>query len=211
MKSFDISDKKIFLGLVILISLTIALIIGITFIQRPQTTTSEAGTTLPNEPSGLIDKQEPTSIPLPGLNDEEAEDETTEETVTPDAPTITTTPSSPTIADPTGAPNDGTTSTSETLSEPTATPTTAPTTTPSGSEPTPTDTIIADSGPGDGDGEDIVVTYPTSGQVPTSSYSYTTSTPVPTVSNTLPVAGAVHITLLIFAASFLLVVLGLAL
>lgn len=273
MKSPAISDKKIFYGLVTLIGLTILLIVGITFIQRPQTTSSDASTgnneidpggmLMPGEPGGSASTpEEPTSVPLPeverggnttdvpddvvdqpgGATESPAPDQTTTEDETTSEPgpdgsgdsdTSTDIPAGTDVpTDSTSDSSDGTTTTSTTstqtgddpvssgttsessadtttqttstgtssteISSNNTTTTGSGTTTTAQTYPTPTSTILADSGTS-ANGTAI------------GGAANPTTTLVPTAAKQLPVTGTVHVTLLIFAASLMLVILGLAL
>lgn len=220
MKSLGSSDKKIFYGLVILIVLTILLIVGITFIQRPQTTSSEAQI-VPSDEKQIIDEDGvlvPTSVPLPGFNDDTDQSGSSSEgeALPPEQESSPTPTVNPSTQSSEGAAEENETNqldptlTPETTILETGTSETESETSESQTEPTPTDTLVADSGTGGteyetgpGTSESTVTT-----QTPT---PYSTSTPVPTAIEQLPTAGIAHIALLIFATSLLLVLLGLAL
>ncbi len=231
MEAFNVSDKKIFLGLVILLVLTIVLIVGITFIQRPQTTSSEAQQV---DPEPLFERVEsnPTSIPLPEFGDDEEtqtdggdgetiDDETGDEQTGSEteseggvgdgnqaSPTLTE-EEQELVQEVSDNEEESEENTSENETSPTGSQNEEANASNNGSEessPSPTESLLADGDTyGGGSNEEETTTFPTSG------VTYTTSTPVPTAIDNLPEAGAVHITLLMLGASLLLVVLGFAL
>lgn len=236
-----ISDKKIFYGLVTLIVLTILLIVGISFIQRPQTTSSDAQFQEPLTQQITQDGQveEPTSIPLlPDEGNQITDDgplqqqieqtqqdqtTTTEEVPVSEGDTQTTTPESgtdettTTVNDPLTTGEEETTTTTTATATPTPDATNPDTTTEesSGTEtPTPTDVLLASGNDEDsistsgGLTEDLEPTYDYGGGTTETEIAYSTSTPVPTAADQLPVAGAAHVTVLLLGASLMLVLLG---
>lgn len=268
-----VTDKKIFVGVVVLIALTIALIVGITVIQQPQTTTSDAGTeptpySLPGEaPLTTSDDDTPQTTDTkrgdtrtsdtadqtaPGTKTDSTTDTSTDQTApasdvtqettddttqeltgetTSDTDTTTQITDSSSTTTSTNTPTPITTSNSSisqtSPDNTTPTPTTSQTL-PGNNTPTPTRTILADSGTGDTDqtaleddgllSQDDATSGPTiTGSVTSAiggsgdSVSPTSGTSASTQSDELPTAGIAHLTILILAASLLLVVLGLAL
>lgn len=275
MNSPMVTDKKIFVGVVVLIALTIALIVGITVIQQPQTTTSDAGTeptpySLPGEAPlttsdddasqttdtkhGDTRTSDTADQTAPGTKTDSTTDTSTDQTAPASDVTQETTDDTDTTQEltrETTSDTDTTTQITDSSSTTTSTNTPTPTTTssssisqtspdsttptpttsqtlPGNNTPTPTRTILADSGTGDTDQtaleddgllsqDDAASGSTITGSVTSAiggsgdSVSPTSGTSASTQSDELPTAGIAHLTILILAASLLLVVLGLAL
>lgn len=228
-----ISDKKIFYGLVALIVLTILLIIGISYIQRPQTTSSDAQFQEPLTQQITQDGEAaaPTSIPLipdeetfvdNGPDQQQIDGNIPEETsgdsaiesqdTTPTPDSGTSDPGTVEIVD-TGSlinESDSPTPTSDVTSEASSASTSEDVT--STETPMPTETLLASGNDTSSSGgsalDDPEPTTSIGGGTSGTEISYSTSTPVPTASDQLPVAGAAHVTILLLGASLMLVVLG---
>src|SRR3989338_7704556 len=183
------ADKRIFIGLVVLIVLTIMLVIGIAFIQQPQPSSSRA------QVEGLVSDID-TITEEPPEEKQTATPEVTSvvETATPTPePTsiiqTTSTPAVTPISQVSGTPVPTSASAQASSATASAQTTSAPTATPGAAKSNQTTTAPAQSG----------------------SSTYATSTPVPTMAKTLPVTGIANLTILFFSVGLVVMILGLAL